>query len=146
MSPEVVLEVDHIVPVAGGGSDDTINLVTACWECNRGKSNKPLSEAMTGEDPHDKAVLLLERERQLREYNAVLAEVNERVRTDTEVLCDYWKDATGRSIYGKNLTCLENLLRKYPYEMVSDAIEIAIRNGKTSGLAYAVVVLKNRTA
>jgi len=37
--PKVALEVDHIVPVSKGGSNESTNLVTACFECNRGKSN-----------------------------------------------------------------------------------------------------------
>lgn len=32
-----VLEVDHIVSVANGGSDDLENLQTLCWACNSGK-------------------------------------------------------------------------------------------------------------
>ena len=31
------LEVDHIVPVSKGGTNDPDNLVTACHECNSGK-------------------------------------------------------------------------------------------------------------
>lgn len=34
-----VLEVDHIRPVARGGSDDLDNLQTLCFDCNRGKSD-----------------------------------------------------------------------------------------------------------
>jgi hypothetical protein len=48
----VRLEVDHIEPQSKGGSDDDENLITACFECNRGKSdiqvineNKKESEA-----------------------------------------------------------------------------------------------------
>jgi len=39
----VVLEVDHIHPVANGGENDVDNLVTACWECNHGKGKVELS-------------------------------------------------------------------------------------------------------
>ena len=42
--PEALLEVDHIIPVAAGGSDDIDNLTTACWDCNRGKSDRLLVE------------------------------------------------------------------------------------------------------
>lgn len=35
---EVPLEVDHIVPVADGGTDELHNLATLCRDCNRGKS------------------------------------------------------------------------------------------------------------
>lgn len=30
---------DHVVPVEGGGTNETSNLVCACWSCNLRKSN-----------------------------------------------------------------------------------------------------------
>jgi hypothetical protein len=38
-APDATLTVDHVVPVALGGDDDPRNLVTACAECNAGKSS-----------------------------------------------------------------------------------------------------------
>lgn len=38
-APDVPLVVDHVVPVALGGSDDPANLVAACRDCNSGKSS-----------------------------------------------------------------------------------------------------------
>ena len=38
-APDVPLTVDHVVPVALGGGDDPSNLVTACKDCNAGKSS-----------------------------------------------------------------------------------------------------------
>ena len=38
------LECDHVVPVSRGGSNDDGNLITACFSCNRDKSNKLISE------------------------------------------------------------------------------------------------------
>lgn len=43
-APDVVLEVDHIKPVSKGGKNELLNLVTACFECNRGKRNIELSD------------------------------------------------------------------------------------------------------
>lgn len=37
-APDVVLHVDHVVPVALGGSDNPDNLVTACQGCNASTS------------------------------------------------------------------------------------------------------------
>ena len=39
-APNVVLEVDHTVPVSKGGTDDPSNLKAICFECNRQKHNK----------------------------------------------------------------------------------------------------------
>jgi hypothetical protein len=41
--PEVRLEVDHIMPESRGGANDSTNLITACFDCNRGKNVKHLS-------------------------------------------------------------------------------------------------------
>lgn len=38
-NPRVVLNVDHIVAVAKGGSGDEDNLQTLCFECNQGKKD-----------------------------------------------------------------------------------------------------------
>jgi hypothetical protein len=38
-APDVTLTVDHVVPVALGGSDEPSNLVTACRDCNAGKTS-----------------------------------------------------------------------------------------------------------
>lgn len=35
--PDIEVEVDHIVPVMRGGSDEDSNLQTLCYRCNRGK-------------------------------------------------------------------------------------------------------------
>ncbi len=35
--PEVILEIDHIVPVSKGGTNELNNLITSCRDCNRGK-------------------------------------------------------------------------------------------------------------
>jgi len=38
--PNLLLEVDHILPVSRGGLSKEDNLQTLCWRCNRTKSNK----------------------------------------------------------------------------------------------------------
>lgn len=43
VEPNLLLEVDHIVPVSKGGQSTEENLQTLCWRCNRRKSNKLLS-------------------------------------------------------------------------------------------------------
>jgi 5-methylcytosine-specific restriction endonuclease McrA len=41
--PKVPLEIDHIIPVASGGTNDKVNLITACFDCNRGKGARELT-------------------------------------------------------------------------------------------------------
>lgn len=44
------LHVDHVKPVSLGGTDDELNLVTACESCNLGKSNRHGDIALEGHD------------------------------------------------------------------------------------------------
>lgn len=44
-APDVILECDHIVPVAEGGPTNMLNLITSCQECNRGKGKRTLTDA-----------------------------------------------------------------------------------------------------
>lgn len=39
-APDVVLHVDHRVPVSKGGTDEPANLLTACADCNQGKADR----------------------------------------------------------------------------------------------------------
>lgn len=41
--PNLLLEIDHIIPVSKGGRTEESNLQTLCWKCNRAKSNKIVS-------------------------------------------------------------------------------------------------------
>ncbi len=42
--PNLLLEIDHIIPVAKGGCTVETNLQTLCWKCNRSKSDKILTQ------------------------------------------------------------------------------------------------------
>ena len=37
--PNLLLEIDHIIPVSKGGETEPDNLQTLCWRCNRSKSD-----------------------------------------------------------------------------------------------------------
>lgn len=150
-SPEVVLEVDHIVPICDGGQDDAINLTTSCWDCNHGKAGVPLGQVMTGEDPHDKAVLLLEKERQLQEYNHVLAA--ERARRDEETweIWRYWRIEQG---YGDDKEGLEHMPRLdywwlgstlawCPKEKILEFMDYAMSRHMTKNLKYVAACCRN---
>ena len=41
--PNLLLEIDHIIPIAKGGCTTEENLQTLCWKCNRSKSDKLIS-------------------------------------------------------------------------------------------------------
>lgn len=143
-SPVVVLEVDHIVPVCEGGTDDIVNLRTSCWACNSGKAGVPLDRVVTGEDPHDRAVVLLEKERQLREYNEVLATIRVRKEAELQDLVDFWLEETGRTyLRDPDRYWLMSELDRSPAETIRSAMLVALQRGATRDLRYVAAVCRN---
>ncbi len=64
-APDVILEVDHINPVANGGDNDIMNLITSCRDCNRGKGKTELSDSETIKKKKEQLDELNERRNQL---------------------------------------------------------------------------------
>lgn len=64
--PSVVLEVDHIHPVSKGGKNRVDNLITSCFECNRGKAAGLLTVAP--QTVIDKAAIIAEKMAQLKAF------------------------------------------------------------------------------
>lgn len=68
--PAAILEIDHIHPVSKGGENSTDNLITACFDCNRGKSSGLL--ASIPPSLSDKADLMAEKLEQIKAYEKLI--------------------------------------------------------------------------
>lgn len=121
-TPAVILECDHVVPRAEGGTDEFENLTTACWECNRGKGAAPLGELPPSADVHERCTLLAEREMQIREYNAIRARIRMREESEIRWLCEIWEHYFP---YARKLSAatLRHRLQSFSCYEVADAIE-----------------------
>jgi hypothetical protein len=80
--PAVVLEVDHIHPVSAGGKSQADNLLTACFDCNRGKGAELLSSIP--ESLEQRAAFLREKQDQVKAYGKLLRDIEKQ----DEVLLD----------------------------------------------------------
>lgn len=125
--PNVLLEVDHIVPRAEGGTDDDSNLITACERCNRGKGAVPLQQAA---DAHLRAVSL-ERQRTLAEqaeaYDTWLRDRREKRKAEVERCAARWRElAQGFvSFSDAGKLSISRFLEHLVTEEVIEAMEIA---------------------
>jgi hypothetical protein len=64
-APEVLLQVDHVKPIAAGGDDDLLNYLTSCVPCNQGKGARELSDNSVVEKQRDQLEELQARREQL---------------------------------------------------------------------------------
>lgn len=95
-----VLEVDHVVSVAQGGSNEIENLFTACFDCNRGKSDMQWTDDYRLIDNPKRT----ERPKRFQSYRVCryddscekVYEVKDvRILTSHELLC-VWSDVLGK--------------------------------------------------
>lgn len=91
--PSVLLQVDHIVPVAGDGDNNIDNLVTSCQPCNVGKGATSL--LVIPKTLREKAAEVQEREDQIREYNAILSGSRDRLERDCWVVANAFLEGMG---------------------------------------------------
>jgi hypothetical protein len=124
-SRDVLLEVDHIRPVADGGGNDIDNLVTACWDCNRGKGARLLSSVP--QSLEDKAAETLEREAQIRAFNAVMEAARERREDDIWSVAEIFMQRFGdEDIQRTRLSSIRMFLDRLPLSEVLEAMTIAV--------------------
>jgi hypothetical protein len=125
-APEVILHVDHINPVAGGGENDILNLITACQDCNLGKGARLLSD--------DSAIA---------KQRAQLADLNER-REQLEMMLAWRESLAGlddeyvdafNEVFEQHTTChlnehgrktVKGWLKKHDLTTLIDALESAL--------------------
>ena len=84
--PDVILEIDHILAVKNGGDNDFDNLITSCFDCNRGKSARSLDQIINGEKVDNILPLLKERELQYMEYRNFLLNIDNRLREEVDAI------------------------------------------------------------
>lgn len=122
--PSVVLHVDHIHPVAEGGTNDIDNLVTACQACNLGKGATLLSNAPAG--IKEKAELVAEREAQIRGYNEVLKARAQRIDDEAwEVAAGLEGEFSITSYSQPKMNSIKKFLEKLPQAELLDAVDSA---------------------
>ena len=127
--PAVVLELDHILPVAKGGTSVDHNLITSCFTCNRGKSDRllcdipqPITEQLQEQ---------VERQQQLDSYNAFLMKARKSKQKNARDLRKYWNESFGvelcdnKGFQGVKLQTMQTFVEKMPVARIMDAVDIA---------------------
>lgn len=123
--PEVVLEVDHVIPKAHDGKDDINNYLTACFDCNRGKGKNELADIPSGLKSN--LSTLKEKREQIGAYNEFLNELSEirehNMSAMEETFTSYYSDYLLSDNFKTNT--LARFLNQLPPERIDYAMKMA---------------------
>ena len=86
IAPDVKLTIDHVIPIALGGSDEPTNLVTACVDCNAGKTSVAPDQAIVDDVSAD----ALRWAAAMKRAGEVLAEKEEPVEVYVKEFDELW--------------------------------------------------------
>jgi hypothetical protein len=126
-APDVVLHVDHIQPKSKGGTDDLLNLVTSCIDCNQGKKARLLSDDAAISVRKKQLGLLQQRREQLEmlmQWHKSLLTIDDQAITG---LCDYWSSlVVGYTINDTGTQFLRKWYKRFGFTEVIEAMQAAV--------------------
>ena len=129
-APDVVLHVDHLVPVSKGGTNDPLNLITACADCNGGKSDRELSNADLIEKRRLQAESLQDRinaAHDLAEWQINMVSMKPEIDAINKVMCELGNC----QLSGHGESLVRRLLKKYTLNDVICCVPIAVEKNKS---------------
>lgn len=126
MAPDVILEVDHIKPVAKGGDNSMLNLITSCKDCNRGKRDKELSDDTSVKKQQAQLKALAERKEQLEMILQWRDGLKQLENESLDAVVKIFADKTGRTLTDEGKEKIRKWIREFSLIEVLDATEIAI--------------------
>ncbi|WP_099321136.1 HNH endonuclease [Anaerococcus sp. Marseille-P3625] len=125
-APDVILEVDHINPVSKGGTNDLLNLITSCRDCNRGKSDRKLSDDSMVTKQQKELEELQEKRNQIDmmlEWREELKSLDDDV---AEILCAEFEKATGYGVKEHGKKQVKKWVKKYKLKDLLEAMDRSI--------------------
>lgn len=144
--PNIILEVDHIKPVSKGGSNELDNLITSCFNCNRGKSDNLIEDAP--ETIKDKHKVLEEKKLQLDEYYKLIKSIDRKIQREVEKVDDIYSDwFRGWSLTDKfKQATVKKFIETLDSITVQDAMHVACSkiNDRDQAISYFCGICWNK--
>lgn len=122
-APNVILHIDHIIPVAEGGKNHITNLITSCAECNLGKGAVSLSDNSVVEKQKRQLEEINERREQLKLMCKWREELSKFEDEKLDYIDDRICDLCGYSLSDSGRKNMRKTIKKFDYSLILDSIE-----------------------
>lgn len=144
-SPNVILEADHINPVKRGGKNDLLNLITSCFDCNRGKSDRVLSDNSIVEKQRVQIEELNLKKQQLEMMLDWRNELDNVEGLAHEKVCDYFNSFFTKYCLSESarVNYFTKSIKKFGVEKVLDAIKTSVDKYKKSEDDFEICLSKS---
>jgi hypothetical protein len=147
--PDAILVVDHIHPVAEGGDNDHLNLVTSCEACNQGKGARKLENVVNRPDAD---LEWLEMQQEIAELRRYQIAKEERKRLEAKIIAgfqEYWWAAIDNDSAPSDTIFMQWMTWASP-DQIEEAIKITASKAFKFGrfvdeLKYCAACLRNIT-
>lgn len=133
--PEVILEIDHIVPVVEGGLSELPNLITACRECNGGKGARLIQEAPCRDDVAQELPDLSEKREQVRAFYQYQQELSEISELNVQLVVDHFAKY-GLEILSRGRASIGTFLKSLSPSELIEAVDIAFSRSRGDIFKY----------
>lgn len=138
-APDVVLEIDHIKPVSKGGTNDIFNLVTSCFDCNRGKGNRELDDGVVIEKQMDELEQLNERRKQIEmifEWRNELSSLDDET---SEMVLSYLNENFDITVTETGIPKVKSWIKKYELKTLLEAIDTSFEQYEDNEKAFNMI-------
>lgn len=127
--PKVPLEVDHIIPVSKGGKNNLDNLITACFDCNRGKSDRLLDNVP------ESLIIKAEAKRlalsQYKQYLRIVKKETEQMEKDIDEVQEIYQYAKPHRCFSDPFRfSVKKFIKELGIEEVKDSMAYAIQRNR----------------
>ena len=147
--PEVVLHVDHFIPVSKGGTNDSSNLLTSCSQCNQGKKARI---SVSPDEESNLENIIVDKKEVLKQMRRI-KKLDDAIHLEKDLqmcdITDYWGIIHGDwdGLTNRNVISLRTFLKYFSVSEIKEAMDLAYSqctsNSYNAEFKYMCGILQN---
>ena len=124
-APDVILHIDHLIPVKEGGKNTMLNLITACQSCNSGKSARMLDDNSVVSKQRTQLEELSEKREQMKLMLKWKEELETLSQEQMDVIDSFYEDRMNCSLTEHGHKNFRTAIKKYGFNEVYESLNIS---------------------